>query len=448
MELIGRHPGRSAVAYFVMLITIGMLALLLPPCTTAQQIDVVDALFTSTSAVCVTGLTVLDTGKDFTIWGQLVILTLIQLGGLGIMVYASSLVLWAGSRMSLSSRLGLTDSLAARYGTSSASLIRSVAFITFAVEGVGALLLYFRFKPTMTSPEAAYTAVFHSISAFCNAGFSTYSDSLVGFRDDIPTLFVFMSLIVLGGLGFVVIGETLRKMSDRRTKMSLHSKLCLVTTAILIVAGAIAYIVAERTNLLAGDSFAASVTNALFQSITCRTAGFNALVQSRLTELGVLISLLLMFVGGCPGSTAGGIKTTTLAVLAILAYRRLNGHQFVTVFRTRINADSVGRSLAVLAVALFVLTVAVGLFVAAVEPPLSHEFTRGLFLENLFEVVSAFGTVGLSMGVTSYLGPGGKLILIVLMFIGRVGLLTLAMALAAPSRRGELAYVEETVAVG
>ena len=448
MELIGKHPGRSAVIYFLAVIGAGTILLLMPVCSSGNQVSFMDALFTSTSAVCVTGLTVLGTSTDFSIWGQTVIMVLIQLGGLGIMVFATSLVLWAGSGLSLSVRLGLSDSFGAKYGTSSGSVIRSVAAITFIVEAIGALLLYFRFRPSMDSSEAAFAAVFHSISAFCNAGFSTFGDSLESFQNDSPTLFIFMVLIVLGGLGFVVIGESLRKAVNREIRMSLHSKLCLATTVILIVGGALAFMVAERSNLLAGESITVGITNSLFQSVTCRTAGFNSLAQSRLTELGVLVTMFLMFIGGCPGSTAGGIKASTLAVLGVLAFRRLRGFEHATAFRTRIGHDSIGRALAVVAVAMFVLIVGFSLFVLIVEPPMSHEFTRGLFMENLFEVISAFGTVGLTMGVTSHLGAGGKLILIVLMFIGRVGLLTLAMALARSKIRGEVVYLEESVAVG
>jgi len=448
VELIGKHPGRSAVVYFLAVIGAGTILLLLPVCSSGNQVSFIDALFTSTSAVCVTGLTVLGTSTDFSVWGQAVIMALIQLGGLGIMVFATSLVLWAGSGLSLSVRLGLTDSFGAKYHTSSSSVIRSVATITFIVEAVGAVLLYFRFRPSMNASDAAFTAAFHSISAFCNAGFSTFADSLEGFRHDSLTLTIFMVLIVLGGLGFVAIGESLRKVADRGIKMSLHSKLCLTTTLILIVGGALAFMVAERSNLLAGESVSVGITNSLFQSVTCRTAGFNTLVQSRLTELGVLVTMFLMFIGGCPGSTAGGIKATTLAVLGVLAFRRLRGFQQATVFRTRIGQDSIDRSLAVVAVAILVLVVGFSLFVLIDEPPMSHQFTRGLFLENLFEVISAFGTVGLTMGVTPHVETGGKLILIVLMFIGRVGLLTLAMALIRPKIRGEVVYLEESVAVG
>ena len=427
---------------------VGTVLLMLPVSSTGPPISFIDALFTATSAVCVTGLSTLDTAGAFTRFGQLVILMLIQLGGLGIMVFASALLLSMGARLSVRSTLGIRQDYAAQTSVPTTGLLKAILITTLIAEAIGAVLLFTRFVGRYDVGEALYHSVFHSVSAFCNAGFSTFSDSLMSFRNDPITLLIFAGLIILGGLGFIVVGESFSRLRDRTYRLSLHSRLCLITTLVLIVAGTLGFWAAEQSNMFRDSGLLAGLTNAFFQSVTTRTAGFNSIPQTGLTELSILLTLILMLIGGCPGSTAGGVKTTTIGILSLLVWRRFRGFRSVSAFKTSVSTDSISRSLAVLLLAVGVILIAFSFFMFLVEPPVSHQFTHGWFVENLFEVVSAFGTVGLSMGMTSHLDGMEKLVLIVLMFAGRVGLLTLGMALVKPARAGEIVYLDEDVMVG
>jgi len=433
---------------FLAAIAVGTAALSLPAASTAEPLRFVDALFTATSAVCVTGLIVVDTATRLTLFGQLVVLTLIQLGGLGIMTVATALVLSAGGRLSLSTREGLLGSLGTATGLNQYVLIKVVFLTTVIIEGIGAVLLFACFWGDMPPAQAAYAAVFHSISAFCNAGFSVFSNSLENFRHDPITLCVVAGLIICGGLGFVLIGELLNGATHRRFRFSLHSKLCLTTTAVLLAGGTAAFYMAEHEHIFHSSGIGLDIPNAFFQAVTCRTAGFNAVPQTELTELSILISLMLMFIGACPGSTGGGIKTTTVAVIFLIVIRRFTGNRHVSAFERTIGTDSANRALAVFVMAVLVILMMFSLFMFAEEKMLSHYQSHGWFVENLFEVVSAFGTVGLSLGITPRLHDAGKLLLVLLMFTGRVGLLTLAFSLVRSHRRDEIVYAEEEVMVG
>ena len=448
MELIGKHASNQVLVYFIAAIVLGSILLSLPIAATTQNIAYIDALFTATSAVCVTGLIVLDTPNDFTLFGQIVILVLIQLGGLGMMTFASALVLSLGSRLSIRSRHGLTSTIGSTPAVTTGSLIRSIILTTVLFEGIGAAILFFGFRQTAGTSEALYHAIFQSVSAFCNAGFSTFSDSLEGFQSEPLVLLPIAGLIVAGGLGFVVIHELANKVREPQLRLSLHSKLCLVSSVLLIVVGGIAFFVSEYGNSLGEMSQPVKVMNALFQSITTRTAGFNSIPQISLTEFSILMTILFMFIGGCPGSTAGGVKTTTVAIIGILGWRRLTGYRSLTAFRSAIKEDSASRALAILVTGGVVVVAAFAAFIVAEGRSLSHEVARGNFVESLFEVVSAFGTVGLSMGKTGMLDGAGKVIVILLMFTGRVGLLTLVLALARPTRVGEITYLDEDIMVG
>ena len=448
MELLGVNPGRKIAGYFLSAILVGAVLLLLPVSAAREPIGLVNALFTATSAVCVTGLTVLDTGQDFSTFGQVVIMLLFQLGGLGIMTIATSLLLSFSSGLSFKDKSGLSQSLGTGVSIDHRSLLKAVFITTISIELVGALALFGRFSNDFPAPTAAFYAVFHAISAFCNAGFSTFSNSLEGYRNDLWIIATFSALIILGGLGFAVIRELALTVGQKRTRLSLHSKLCLATTLILLVAGTVLFFVAERTNVFAGGSFLTNLANAFFQAVTCRTAGFNTLPQAGFTELTVLVTLILMFIGACPGSTGGGIKTTTFAIIILLLVRRFTGCRSVAAFKRTISNDSIIRAVAVVLLAILVVIVVFGLFISAEERPLSHRLSHDWFVEYLFEIVSAFGTVGLSMGVTSHLHDTGKILLMFLMFTGRVGLLTFAFALARIARRGEIVYLEEDIMVG
>ncbi len=448
MELLGARPGRKAISYFLLAIGIGTILLLLPISAGRQPVTFIDAIFTATSAVCVTGLTVLDTQKDFSAFGQVVIMLLIQLGGLGIMTFATGLLMMAGARLPHLDRLGVLQTFGNGTMIKTGHLILAIVITTFTFELVGALMLFLNFRHAFPPGQALFHAVFHSISAFCNAGFSTFSGGLEGYQANILIITIFSILIIFGGLGFVVIHELFNLLIRKNAKLSLHSKICLTTSAVLLFVGMVAFLIAEKENIFAGKGLTESIANAFFQAVTARTAGFNTIPQSALTEVSLLITLILMFIGACPGSTGGGIKTTTFAVILLLVFNRFLGRQSVRVFNRSVNPDSIVRAATVILLAVLVIVSIFTLLMFAEEKPVSHMLSHGWFVDNLFETVSAFGTVGLSLGITSHVHYLGKLILIVTMFIGRVGLLTLAFALARPPRPGEIVYPDELVMIG
>ena len=448
MELFGANPGRRAIVYFLSIIAVGSLLLVLPVSANNRTISYIDALFTSTSAVCVTGLVALDTSSDFSTFGQVIILILIQLGGLGIMAFATILIMMPGTRLSFLDRLGLSET----YGTGSAKfaryILKAIILTTLTVELIGFLVLFVRFRTEFPSNQAAFHAVFHSISAFCNAGFSTFPDNLQGRGQDLIVVLTIAGLIVCGGLGFVVIGELAERTRFKKSRLSLHTKLCLTVTGILLLSGTVAFIITEWDNVFKTMGFGYTVVNAFFQSVTARTAGFDTFSQRSMTEVSILVTIVLMFIGVCPGSTGGGIKTTTAAVISLLIYHRFRGRRSMSAFKRAISPDSVVRALTVALLAVVVISVMFALLLFLQERAMPHEQSRGWFVDNLFEVVSAFGTVGLSLGLTPKLSVLGKLTIILTMIIGRVGLLTLAFALARPPQRGEVVYPDESVMVG
>ncbi len=451
MEMIGANPGRKIVVYFLVAILVGAIVLSLPV-SSAHPVDApistLDALFTATSAVCVTGLIVRDTGHDFSLFGQIVILILIQLGGIGIMTFATALILMAGARITLHDRLGLASSFSSKTGVRSGSLLLAVFILTIIIEAGGAVLLFLKFRTHFPFDEALFYAIFHAVSAFCNAGFSTFSDSLVSYQQDPSMLLIFSTLIILGGLGFAVMNDLMERVVNRRSRLSLHSKICLSVTAILLLGGTVLFWGAEYNGALQDLGLGNRLVNAFFQSVTCRTAGFNALNLRSLTEVSILISMILMFIGACPGSTGGGIKTTTFAVILLTVYNRFRGHVSTAVFRRSISPDSIFRAITVMLLAFLFIVTFFALLMFSGEKPVQHLLSHGWFVDNLFEMISAFGTVGLSLGITTGLTAVGKLIVVITMFVGRVGLLTLAFALARKRKRGEVVYAEEPVMIG
>ncbi len=445
-------PPQLFVGSFLLLILLGTLGLkTLPGLYTGAPLSWLDALFTATSAVCVTGLIVVDTATYFTVWGQAFILLLIQLGGLGIITFTTVLIVALGRRLSLRQQALAASAVEAAPHVDYRQLARDVVRFTFLIEAAGALLLYLGFLPELGWRGAFWPAVFHAISAFCNAGFSIFSDSLVGFRTNPVVLVVVMLLIVVGGLGFLTLEELYlwrRSIRERRRfRLSLHSRLVLTTTALLLVVGWMFFVFFEWKVALAELPFGAKLLNGLFMSVTARTAGFNTIDYGTATEQTSFLTILLMFVGGSPGSTAGGIKTTTIALLVLLAISRLRGQEIPSCWSRSVPHEVVQR-----AVGLFVVAVAVlmlGSFVLTATE-IEHGVTApGSFLKYLFEAYSAFGTVGLSMGVTPSLSAAGRWIIILLMFIGRVGPLTFAAALTIRRHRTpQFRYAYEDVVVG
>jgi trk system potassium uptake protein len=440
-------PPRLLGGSFAALIIIGTLGLMyLPGLYTGEPLNWLDALFTSTSAVCVTGLIVVDTATYFTLGGQAWILLMIQLGGLGMITLSSMIIVALGKRLSLKHDAIHTDIYRAAPHVNTRSLTLDVLRFTIIFEAIGAFVLYILWIPRFGWVGAAWHAVFHSVSAFCNAGFSTFSDNLMHFQEAPVSLFAIMILIVAGGLGFLTLEEFYMRYQagkrKRNFRISLHSRLVLATTTGLILIGWILFAVFEEGRTLKHLSFPHQATNSLFMSVTARTAGFNTIDYDLAGDSSNFLTILLMTIGGSPGSTAGGLKTTTFALIGILAWSRLMGYEMTNFASRSIRKETTERAVG-LTVMAFTL-VAAGIFLLTAIQPAS-----GRFLGQMFEVVSAFNTVGLSMGETPALNSAGRFLVIILMFFGRVGPLTLAAAIAIKQYHGIIfRYAYEDVVVG
>ena len=442
-----QHAESILALGFLAVILLGTVLLALPiAAKNGQSIGLFDSLFTSTSAVCVTGLVVVDTGTTFSLFGQIVLIVLIQVGGLGFMVFATMLMVMLGRKISIRGRMLIRESMNASSLSDLGSLTRLYLLLSLAIELIGTITLCFRFVPLYGWQHGTWMALFHSVSAFCNAGFDLFGNyaSLTAFSGDPLVLLTVASLIILGGLGFSVILETARNRQGFRN-LSLHTRIVLMTTLVLLLAGTVFYWIVERTNAetLAGCSEGEKILNAFFQSVTMRTAGFNSFDLSGFRDGSKLFSSLLMIIGASPASTGGGIKTTTIATLTLLMLSVVRGESEVNVARRRLSDDISRRALAV--AVLFLTTLLTGtLIISLIE--------NGRFpLEDiLFEASSAMGTVGVSAIGTPNLSSASRAILLPMMFLGRVGPLTLAVAVA--KRQGGLRiaskYPEERIMIG
>ena len=446
-------PPQLFVGSFAVLVALGTLGLrLLPGLYVGERLGWLDSLFTATSAVCVTGLIVVDTATYFTPLGQAFVLLLIQLGGLGVIVFATVIIAALGRRLSLRHEVLVTGMAEVSPQVDYQHLVRNVILFTFAFEAVGALALYGLWAGELGWGGAVWSAVFHSVSAFCNAGFSVNSDSLVGYALAPGTQAVVMALIVIGGIGFLTIEElgllARARRGGRRFALSLHSKLVLATTAVLLAVGWVAFTLFEWHATFAAMPAWGRVLNGLFLSVTARTAGFNTVDYGAATDATNFLTVLLMFVGGSPGSTAGGAKTTTVAVVALLAWARMRGYTAAAVWGRTVPEETIQRAVGLFVVAVALTTAAVFVLTFSERDPVTGD--PHPFLEYLFEAFSAFNTVGLSMGVTADLSPVGRVTTVVLMFLGRVGPLSFAAALARPRRTfpGGFRYAYEDVVVG
>jgi len=446
-------PAQLLTLFYAFAIFLGAALLATPLAARGEPVAFIDALFTATSAQCVTGLTVVDTGSRFSLFGQSVILALIQVGGLGITTFSVYLFIYLRIGVGAKGRWIINETLMHTPVGSWRELIRGIVVLTLVIEALGAALLALVLVPRLGFWPGLYSALFHSISAFCNAGFSLFPDSLVGFRDDPLVNTTVMALIVLGGIGFLVIRELLawlkgwRGRGRRRTRISLHGKIVLVTSAILIVCGALLIGLLERGNALTGMSFMEGFWISIFQSVSSRTAGFNSVDLSVLSAPTLFLVMFLMFVGASPGSAGGGVKTTCLALFFAVFYNRLKGNPHVSLFHRTIPDELITKALALVLLAAILIGCALFALLVVQSPDPAHENPRE-FLAYAFEAVSAFGTVGLSMGMTAKLNTTGKGIIILLMFVGRVGLLTLAFAIAGRTRRFSARYAEENVMIG
>jgi trk system potassium uptake protein TrkH len=440
---------------FGFLILIGTLGLkTLPGLYTGAPLGWLDALFTATSAVCVTGLIVVDTATYFTIAGQAWILFLIQVGGLGIITFTTVIILALGRRLSLRHETFSSGVAYVSPHVDHRALARDIIRFTLLFEAIGAVILYALWSGRLGWSGAAWHAVFHSISAFCNAGFSTFSDSLVGFRLSPATLVTVMTLIVVGGLGFLTLEElhvrrrTLR--SGQRFRLSVHSRIVLAATSVLLLGGWVLFTALEWQVSMADMPLWARPFNSLFMSVTARTAGFNTVDYDAASGGSNFITILLMSIGGSPGSAAGGLKTTTFVLIGLLAWSRFRGRDVVSVAGRSVPEETVQRAVGLFAVAFGVVTVAILGYVALEMGAQVHSGAEHGFLSYMFEAASAFNTVGLSMGVTPDLSTASRWLTVALMFMGRVGPLTFAAAIALtrPTPAGGFRFAYEDVVVG
>jgi trk system potassium uptake protein TrkH len=451
-RMLKMHPAALVLASFLFVIVVGTLLLMLPAATQEGRIAAVDALFTATSAVCVTGLTVVDTAGTFTVFGQFVILGLIQIGGLGLMTISVALFNWLGRSVSIRHRLAMQDVFTHTPREDIARLVRSVILFTFGVEAIGAVLLTAHWLAEYPLTTAAYYGVFHSISAFCNAGFALFPDNLMRYGGSLLLNFAICALIVIGGIGFPVLYDLQAWLAGRkgaRGRLALQTKVVLWTTLILITGGSVMFYLLEMHGSLPDGPPAQKFLAPVFQSITCRTAGFNTVDIGALQDATLTFMLFLMFFGASPGSCGGGVKTTTLALLAAFTVCRVRKSPRVNMFRKSVPNETVTRSVSLVLVSLSIIGLAVFLLLAGDAVAENSLATpHGSFLSYMFETVSAFGTVGLSMGITPSLTTWGKLVITCMMFIGRVGVLTFTYIVvgAGPARGVE--YSEENLMIG
>ncbi len=437
-------PTQVLVMGFASVIIIGALLLSLPVASnTGGSIGFLNALFEATSAVCVTGLVVVDTGTTLSLFGQIVIITLIQIGGLGFMTMATMVFLLLGKRITLRERLIIQEALNEFSLQGVVRLTRNIIWVTFLIEGTGALILAIRFIPMYGWLKGLYYSIFHAISAFCNAGFDLIGNyrSFTGFTDDIIINFTLMGLIVLGGLGFSVMLDIYRHRSFKR--WSLHTKLVVCITAGLILLGAVFFFIVEFHNprTLSGQNPMGKILGAIFQSVTSRTAGFNTIDIAGLSDASKFMTIILMFIGASPASTGGGIKTTTASIILLSVVSVIRGREDAEVFHRRIHHTIANRALAITIISLVVL-IGVSMLLSLIEPyPL---------VDTLFETASALGTVGLATVDNSALTNISKIFIIITMFAGRVGPLTLTLAFARrlSKNKGVIKYPEGRVMVG
>ncbi len=435
MRKTGGNKKLFLFAYFLILIFVGSVLLSLPEAWDGRgHLRYIDALFTSTSAVCVTGLITVQT-PDFSLFGQIVILLLIQFGGLGIISFTTLYLAIPARRMSLRDRDAVREYYIDSMRSDPKGIIKKIVLMTLFFEILGTILLFKPFSrgnPFFGQNKIFFLSLFHSVSAFCNAGFSLFRNSLESYRDSVSVNMVIMFLIVFGGLGFVVLQDVSERILGFRRKISLHTKIVLSVTGVLIVGGAILYYLLEAKNTFSGLTTGSKVLASLFQSVTTRTAGFNTVEESALTIPSKTLTLFLMFVGGSSGSIAGGIKVTTFFIVLLVSLREPDSRNELEVFKMKISQRTISKALSftlkailILFVSIFLLTVS-ELLLAKGNPNGVYRNGRG-FLALVFEAFSAFGTVGLSMGVTSHLSIMGKVVIILTMFSGRVGLISIAM---------------------
>ncbi|MNM17896.1 Ktr system potassium uptake protein B [compost metagenome] len=428
---------------FIILIVSGTVLLALPISSTQGRMSWTDALFMATSATCVTGLAVVDTGTGLSTFGQLVLLVLFQLGGLGFVTMATLITLVLNRKISLKERLLLQESMNQNSMQGIVRLIRRVLIYSVVIQLTGALVLALRFLKDMSAGKAVYYGIFHSISIFNNAGFDLFGDvhgpfsGLTRYAEDPVVNITAMLLIFLGGIGFIVLSDLVD--FPKRRRLTLHSKVVLTTSAILIGAGALFFFWLEVYHSLKPLHTGGKIMASFLQALTPRSGGVTTLDIQALRESSQFLIIVLMFIGAAPGSTGGGIKVTTFALLLAAVYSRIRGREDVALFRNRLSKDNVYRAITMTLLSLL-LVVAATMILSITE--------QADFLAVLFEAVSAFGTSGLTMGLTPELTEAGKILIVILMFVGRTGPLTLAYAIRPKKDKQLYRHPEGQIMIG
>lgn len=408
--------------------------------TENNEVSFFEALFTSTSAVTVTGLVVNDVGTVFTFYGQFIIMILIQLGGLGILTISSLFMLLVTKKIGFYTKRIVAEGLNHEAKFDIYSHIKKVVSVVFVFEVVGALFLFMQFITQHDFGTAVFYSFFHSVSAFCNAGFALYSNNLEGYSLNVFVNFVISFLIVFGGLGFAAIIEIYEYVLGKRRRVNVNTRLVSIITIVLLLFGTLLFMALEYNNTLSDKNFFEKILVSFFQSTTLRTAGFNTIPLAGITGATVLICCVFMFIGASPGSTGSGVKTTTIGVLFLGIKAALLNREYIEFSKRRISWRALNKASALTLIAmLYALTMIV--VMTRFDPDKE-------FLKVIFELFSAFGTVGVSMGITADLSIGSQMILILTMFLGRVGPLTIALALSRSSRKGNYKYPKENILIG
>ena len=433
---------RKLILGFMGAILIGTLFLMVPFSSSGEEnISFLTALFTITSAVCVTGLSVIDVGKELSTAGQIILLIFIQLGGLGIMTFSSFILLLIGKKITYEERELLKEERNLENNGGILWFLKKIILTVVIIEGTGALFLALRFAQDMEIKKAVYYGIFHSVSAFCNAGFSLFSTNLEKYAGSFVVTMTTAYLIIIGGIGFTVIDSILFATRKKVKRFDLTSKVAILVSMILVILGTVLFLILEYNNrgTIGEMSFFKKILASFFQSVTTRTAGFNSVPFGNLTEGSVFLFCILMFIGASPGSTGGGIKTTTFGVIIFYVISVVKKRESVVIFNRRIGWEVLNRAIVVLILALLYVGI-ITLIIVSID-----EFTLE---QTIFEVVSAFATTGLSLGITPELGTISRILIICTMFLGRLGPMTFALALGGSNKVDKIQFPKENILVG
>ena len=464
MKEIKKKMGTTKILLISLLsvIIMGAVLLSLPICN-KQPIKMIDSLFVATSAVCVTGLTTVVPIEQFSVIGQIILLALIQIGGIGFMTLIAIVLITIGKKLNLSDKLIIKESLNQDSFKGLVRLVKKVCLYTFIIEIVGACILAIRFIPDHGLRRGIWFSIFHSISAFCNAGFDLLgANNLTPYASDWLVCGTIMMLIIIGGLGFTVWDDIIENIKNKKKMkhLTVHTKLVLSITTILLISGTIFIFAFEKDNMqtMGSDILATKILKSAFQATTLRTAGFFSFPQNELTSVSKFMSMCYMFVGGSPASTAGGIKTVTLGVIILLVINYIKGRQDTNIFNTRISQGGINRAIIVFAISIFIVITSISLLLITEDMEIENNINQEMaeyfnlsFIDIAFEAISAFATVGLTLGVTAKLTLAGRLIIIALMIIGRLGPITISIALFKKhkeAKQSKIQYPQGNILIG